>query len=137
MTHRVSEWGNVTVKLDNLNWWFFLFFTLSKFFSNQPIIINHLCWWFLKYFFLYISNSSPDDLTQYFSCRIQLRNMKLNIPFLIFSYFTSQSLGLNFHSEDKNIYVKNRYIVMIIYFIYWIVVGLLMISGGCKELTKA
>merc|ERR1719433_2225090 len=34
--------------------------------------------------------------------------MKLNIPFLIFSYFTSQSLGLNFHSEDKNIYVKNR-----------------------------
>lgn len=108
MTHRVYEWGNVSVRLSNLNWWFFLF-SLSKFFTNQPTIITHLCCWFLNICFLFNSYSSRDDLTQYFSCRIQLRNMKLNIPFLIFSYFTSQSLGLNFHSEDKNIYVKNRY----------------------------
>ena len=136
MTHRVYEWGNVSVRLvtGQPKLMIFSFFFISKFFSNQATKITHLCCWFLNICFLDNFYSSRDGLTQYFSCRIQLRNMKLNIPFLIFSYFTSQSLGLNFHSEDKNIYVKNRYILLLL---YWILVGLLMITGGCREITKA
>lgn len=123
MTHNVHKWRNVQVSPSGQTKLMIFFFSLSQFFYFQLTILVEIVWesqltccWFwsltLKQYHLIpiprVMTGPNISLVESWK-----RNMKLNIPFLIcFSYFTSQSLGFNFQSEDKNIYVKNRYLVI-------------------------